>query len=68
MTRCKAAQVSPTPLLIHSVMGVGTNIFPMNAKHIPELQSLLGPDGARPPLPVAPGGRGKRGLTLPRRS
>jgi hypothetical protein len=22
-------QVSPTPLLIHSVMGVGTNIFPM---------------------------------------
>ena len=33
--------VSPVPLLLHSIMGVGTNFFPMPAELIPKLQSLI---------------------------
>ena len=33
--------VSPKILLLHSIMGVGTNMFPMAASKIPTLQSLL---------------------------
>jgi len=35
---------SPTPLFIHSIMGVGTNVFPMEAAKIPQLQQLISPD------------------------
>ena len=37
-------EVSCTPLFIHSIMGVGTNIFPMAAEKIPMLASVLTPD------------------------
>ena len=36
--------VSTTPLFIHSILGVGTNIFPMEAEKIPMLASVLTPD------------------------
>lgn len=32
---------SPIPSLLHSIMGVGTNYFPMNRSLIPELQTLV---------------------------
>jgi hypothetical protein len=32
---------SPRVLLLHSIMGVGTNYFPMEANKIPKLQTLL---------------------------
>uniref|UniRef100_A0A7S3LTZ7 Uncharacterized protein n=1 Tax=Aplanochytrium stocchinoi TaxID=215587 RepID=A0A7S3LTZ7_9STRA len=32
---------SPRVLLLHSIMGVGTNMFPMTKDRIPELRSLL---------------------------
>jgi hypothetical protein len=35
--------VSPVPLLLHSIMGVGTNFFPMSADLIPKLQTLITP-------------------------
>ncbi len=34
---------SPVPLLLHSIMGVGTNFFPMERELIPKLQSLITP-------------------------
>jgi len=34
---------SPRVLLLHSILGVGTNIFPMEAEHIPKLEALLTP-------------------------
>ena len=36
-------QHSPRVLLLHSIMGVGTNFFPMDINKIPQLQSLLTP-------------------------
>jgi len=32
---------SPVPLLLHSIMGVGTNFFPMEKDKIPKLKSLV---------------------------
>mmetsp|Transcript_26341 Transcript_26341/g.54893 ORF Transcript_26341/g.54893 Transcript_26341/m.54893 type:complete len:391 (+) Transcript_26341:24-1196(+) len=32
---------SPVPMLLHSIMGVGTNFFPMSASLIPDLQALI---------------------------
>jgi hypothetical protein len=32
---------SPTPMLLHSIMGVGTNIFPMEQGKIPQLRKLV---------------------------
>lgn len=41
-------QQSPTPLLLHSILGVGTNIFPMDKSKIPRLQQLVSrPDFAQ---------------------
>merc|ERR1712194_905653 len=34
---------SPTPLFIHSILGVGTNIFPMVKEKIPQLAKLVTP-------------------------
>lgn len=34
---------SPTPLLLHSIMGVGTNIFPMEKAKLPRLKELVSP-------------------------
>jgi len=34
-------EVSPRVLFLHSIMGVGTNIFPMDAEKIPKLKSML---------------------------
>ncbi len=34
---------SPIPLFLHSIMGVGTNFFPMEAKKIPALKKLVTP-------------------------
>ena len=34
---------SPRVLFLHSIMGVGTNFFPMSADKIPKLKSLLTP-------------------------
>ena len=36
-------QHSPRVLLLHSIMGVGTNFFPMEINKIPQLQTLLTP-------------------------
>lgn len=33
--------VSPRVLLLHSILGVGTNLFPMPLEHLPELRSML---------------------------
>ena len=35
---------SALPLFVHSIMGVGTNIFPMAASKIPQLRTLVTPD------------------------
>jgi len=35
---------SPRVLLLHSILGVGTNYFPMEAKKIPMLSEMLSPD------------------------
>jgi len=35
---------SPRVLLLHSILGVGTNYFPMEAKKIPMLAQMLSPD------------------------
>lgn len=38
-----AAQGSPRVMLLHSIMGVGTNCFPMSLDRLPTLASLLSP-------------------------
>jgi len=38
-------QHSPRVMLLHSIMGVGTNSFPMTVDQIPRLKSLLDPNG-----------------------
>lgn len=35
---------SPTPLLLHSICGVATNLFPMEPAKLPQLAKLLTPD------------------------
>lgn len=35
---------SPRVLLLHSIMGVGTNFFPMDSSKIPKLQQLVTPE------------------------
>lgn len=35
---------SPVPLFLHSIMGVGTNFFPMDKSKIPLLKGLVTPD------------------------
>merc|ERR1719502_424341 len=34
---------SPRVLFLHSIMGVGTNVFPMSIDKLPQLESLLTP-------------------------
>jgi hypothetical protein len=34
---------SPVPMLLHSIMGVGTNFFPMGKELIPKLKTLMTP-------------------------
>jgi len=36
-----APGISPTPLFLHSIMGVGTNFFPMTVDLIPKLKTLV---------------------------
>mmetsp|Transcript_20085 Transcript_20085/g.42048 ORF Transcript_20085/g.42048 Transcript_20085/m.42048 type:complete len:394 (-) Transcript_20085:31-1212(-) len=38
-----APGISPTPLFLHSIMGVGTNFFPMGKELIPKLKTLVSP-------------------------
>jgi hypothetical protein len=38
-----APGLSPTPLFLHSIMGVGTNFFPMSKNLIPKLKTLVTP-------------------------
>lgn len=41
MDKSLAFQASPRILLLHSILGVGTNCFPMRIEKLPTLASLL---------------------------
>ena len=40
----KAAATSPRVMLLHSIMGVGTNCFPMTLEKVPTLRALVSPE------------------------